>query len=43
MPSVLHEVVIDLFRHRPQLVAELLPLVTDIPLTRIRPSATGIR
>lgn len=32
MPSVLHEVVIDLFRHRPQLVAELLPLVTDIPL-----------
>ncbi|MVU82266.1 hypothetical protein GPX89_34145 [Nocardia sp. ET3-3] len=32
MPSVVHEVLIDLFRHRPQLVAELLPLVTDTPL-----------
>lgn len=32
MPSVLHELLIDLFRQRPQLVAELLPLVTDTPL-----------
>ncbi|MEV0296686.1 hypothetical protein [Nocardia sp. NPDC050710] len=32
MPSVLHEVVIDLFRHRPQLAAELLALVLDTPL-----------
>ncbi|MFX0576139.1 hypothetical protein [Nocardia nepalensis] len=32
MPSVLHEVVIDLFRQRPQLAAELLADVLDTPL-----------
>ncbi|WP_063037003.1 hypothetical protein [Nocardia pseudovaccinii] len=32
MPSILHEAVIDLFRQRPQLAAELLELVLDNPL-----------
>ncbi|WP_431956292.1 hypothetical protein [Nocardia lijiangensis] len=32
MPTVLHEVVIDLFRHRPRLAAELLGYVSDDPL-----------
>ncbi|WP_068052317.1 hypothetical protein [Nocardia xishanensis] len=32
MPTVLHEVMIDLFRHRPRLAAELLGYVSDDPL-----------
>ncbi|MGW4740121.1 hypothetical protein [Nocardia xishanensis] len=32
MPTVLHEVVIDLIRQRPRLAAELLGFVSDDPL-----------
>ncbi|WP_067467751.1 hypothetical protein [Nocardia amamiensis] len=32
MPTVLHEVIIDLFRQRPRLAADLLALVMDSPL-----------
>ncbi|WP_330228671.1 hypothetical protein OHA40_21435 [Nocardia sp. NBC_00508] len=32
MPTVLHEVIIDLFRQRPRLAADLLALVLDTPL-----------
>ncbi|MEV6324841.1 hypothetical protein AB0M45_27200 [Nocardia sp. NPDC051787] len=32
MPTVLHEVIIDLFRQRPRLAADLLALALDTPL-----------